>query len=141
MHIFSRSLEVFAAVGHLGSFSAAAQSLGITQPAVSRQIAALEAQLGQPLFLRNKAGARPTPAAQDLLRALDAAQSLACEGLHKARADAALPPTLSIGVSLTEGSVICSTAATSFKQLHPSLDLRIVSIPFGASPLELLISK
>lgn len=140
MHIFSRSLEVFMAVGHLGSFSAAAESLGITQPAVSRQIAALEARLGQPLFSRSKAGARPTPAAKDLLQALDAATSLAHKGLRQARANAASPSTLSIGVSLTEGSLICGDMAASFKRLHPSLDLRIVSVPFGVSPLELLAS-
>ncbi|MFC4007716.1 LysR family transcriptional regulator [Nonomuraea purpurea] len=56
------SLRVLVEVGRLGSFSAAAQELSMTQPAVSRQIAALERHTGVRLFERLPRGVRPTDA-------------------------------------------------------------------------------
>ncbi|MFC5386129.1 LysR substrate-binding domain-containing protein [Aquamicrobium segne] len=50
------SLTAFDAVSRLGSFSAAAQALDLTPGAISRQIAALEEQLGATLLLRNNKG-------------------------------------------------------------------------------------
>jgi DNA-binding transcriptional LysR family regulator len=49
-----------------GSFSAAAQALRLTQPAVSRQIALLERQLGTQLVRRARHGVRPTEAGRVL---------------------------------------------------------------------------
>jgi DNA-binding transcriptional LysR family regulator len=60
-------LMTFRAVAEHGSFSAAGHALALTQPAVSRQVAALEARLGTPLLTRTREGARPTPAGQALL--------------------------------------------------------------------------
>lgn len=48
----SSALAAFEAVGRLGSFSAAADELSLTQSAVSLQVAALEEQLGVTLFVR-----------------------------------------------------------------------------------------
>ncbi|HAN74139.1 MAG TPA: LysR family transcriptional regulator [Planktothrix sp. UBA8407] len=53
-------LEILLAVAEQGSFSEAALSLNISQSAVSRAIAALEDELGLPLLLRGRFGARPT---------------------------------------------------------------------------------
>jgi DNA-binding transcriptional LysR family regulator len=44
------TLELFCLTAELESFSAAANSAGLTPPAVSRTIARLEARLGTPLF-------------------------------------------------------------------------------------------
>ena len=49
-HATLRQLRVFAAVADRGSFSRAAEALHLTQPAVSMQVKALEAQVGLPLF-------------------------------------------------------------------------------------------
>jgi DNA-binding transcriptional LysR family regulator len=51
-----------------GSFVRAAASLNITQTAVSARIRVLEEQLDRQLFVRNKAGARLTPAGDQFLR-------------------------------------------------------------------------
>ncbi len=48
----TQNLEAFLLVAELGSFSAAAEALHLTQPAVSKRIAALELQLGDALFDR-----------------------------------------------------------------------------------------
>lgn len=49
-HATVRQLRVFEAVARLGSFSRAAEALHLTQPAVSMQVKALEAQAGLPLI-------------------------------------------------------------------------------------------
>ena len=61
-------LRTFLAVHRAGSFTKAAAILGLSQPAVSNQIHALEEQLGIELFVRRPRGARPTGPA-DLLAA------------------------------------------------------------------------
>lgn len=53
-------LRAFVRVLEGGSFSSAAQELGIGQPAVSKRIALLEAELGAQLFLRTSRRLRPT---------------------------------------------------------------------------------
>ena len=47
-------LQAFEATARLGSVSRAAAELSLTQGAVSRQLQALESQLGVQLFLRSK---------------------------------------------------------------------------------------
>ena len=68
-------LRVLREVAQTGSFSAAALSLGYTQSAVSRQVAALERAAGRRLFDRGRQGVNMTPAGARLLtsavRALD----------------------------------------------------------------------
>lgn len=54
-------LHAFAAVAELGSFSAAAQALSVTQGAVSRAVQRLESQLGRALLARGGARVTPTP--------------------------------------------------------------------------------
>lgn len=60
-------LETFAAVAELGSFSAAAARLNLTQPAVSFQIRQLERRLGTRLLERVGRRAQPTAAGRELL--------------------------------------------------------------------------
>jgi DNA-binding transcriptional LysR family regulator len=61
-------LAVLRAVARHGSFSGAAEALGYTQPAVSRQIATLEAETGAVLVTRAPQGARLTDAGAVLVR-------------------------------------------------------------------------
>jgi DNA-binding transcriptional LysR family regulator len=60
-------LRVLREVAQTGSFSAAAASLGYTQSAVSRQVAALESAAGRRLFERGRQGVALTPAGARLL--------------------------------------------------------------------------
>lgn len=63
------SLHLLIRVVELGSFTRAAQELGLGQPAVSKQVAALEARLGTRLLDRSSQGLRPTAAGLDLYNA------------------------------------------------------------------------
>src|SRR6202044_2063297 len=62
------SVRVVLEVARTGSFSAAAERLGYTQSAVSRQVAVTERAVGTPLFERHARGTRPTPAGEALAR-------------------------------------------------------------------------
>jgi DNA-binding transcriptional LysR family regulator len=61
-------LQTLSLVAELGSFSAAADRLGITQPAVSLQVRQLERRLGVRLIERTGRRAQPTAAGLELLR-------------------------------------------------------------------------
>ncbi len=61
-------LKVLAALAASGSFSAAARELGISQPAVSQNIAELEKYAGAKLFLRSRRGVSLTSKGRELLR-------------------------------------------------------------------------
>jgi DNA-binding transcriptional LysR family regulator len=69
------ALRAFREIAQAGSFSAAALSLGYTQSAISRQVAALEAAVGHRLFDRGRHGVTLTSAGARLLtsaiRAID----------------------------------------------------------------------
>ncbi len=60
-------LKAFVAINKQGSFTAAANSLHLTQPAISKRIAALELQLGSPLFDRVGRNTRLTDTGHKLL--------------------------------------------------------------------------
>ena len=62
-----KQLEYFVQIAELGSFTRAASVLRVAQPALSRQVRALEVELHQPLFERNGRGVTLTPAGQRLL--------------------------------------------------------------------------
>jgi DNA-binding transcriptional LysR family regulator len=67
-------LQAFEAVARLGSVTAAARELALTQSAVSRQIRALEDMVGRDLFVRERQSLRLSPAgrtyAEEVRRAL-----------------------------------------------------------------------
>ena len=60
------SLEVFVAIAQTGSLGGAARELGLTQQAVSRRLAALEAKTGVTLAIRTTRGSQITPAGTSL---------------------------------------------------------------------------
>jgi DNA-binding transcriptional LysR family regulator len=86
-------LRVLRDVAQLGSFSRAARALGYTQSAVSRQVAALEAVAGRPLFERAHDGVSITPAGARLLaRAVRVLDELDAAAREAAGAEAAHGP-------------------------------------------------
>ena len=80
-----RQLEAFAAVMASGSVTGAARMLSRSQPAVTRLVQELEAEIGYPLFARN--GPRVTPTEQGFLLYEDAERALASLRQIQSRAD------------------------------------------------------
>jgi DNA-binding transcriptional LysR family regulator len=64
-------LATLRSVLRCGSFSAAGQELGLTQPAVSRQVSLLERQIGTQLVRRTQRGVHPTEAGLTLVEHAD----------------------------------------------------------------------
>lgn len=82
-----RQLKYFSEVFRTGSISLAAENLGLTQPALSQQLALLERELKSPLFERSKQGMRPTAAGEifhakvgDILKSLSELENVVRPG-------------------------------------------------------------
>ncbi|NBJ66029.1 LysR family transcriptional regulator [Adlercreutzia caecimuris] len=82
-----RTLRYFIAVVREGSITAAAKSLHVTQPTLSRQLAALEVELGHALYQRNRQGIELTEQGVILRRYAESILALA----DKAEEEIALP--------------------------------------------------
>ena len=63
----ARLLRTFVTIVDVRSFTRAGRRLGLSQSAISQQIAAQERQLGVKLLVRSGTGVRPTPAGELLL--------------------------------------------------------------------------
>jgi DNA-binding transcriptional LysR family regulator len=88
--------RTFLEVASSGSFVCAAERLRLTQTAISARIRALESQMGRRLFVRNKAGARLTPAGERLIRHA----TTLIQVWERARQQVALPPGREDGISV-----------------------------------------
>lgn len=90
-----QGLRLLREISRLGSISAAADALGYTQSAASRQLGALERATGHPLADRTATGARLTPAGEIVVRRADIALGeLDDIGAELARLGAARPAAL-----------------------------------------------
>jgi DNA-binding transcriptional LysR family regulator len=122
-----KQLRVLKAVAEHGSFSAAADALAYTQPAVSQQIAALEKRAGTKLVDRLSRGVRLTEAGRSLvdhaevvLARLAAAEAEldAIAGIRGGRVRLASFPTA--------GASILPPAVAEFTVRHPDVELSFV---------------
>src|SRR5919198_4109849 len=117
-------LRVLAAVADQGSFSAAAEALFLTQPAVSRQIAALEREAGVQLVERRARGVRLTHAGGVALthaRAVLARLAMA-ETQLKALANLEAGH-LRLGAFASANTSLLPDAIASFKQRYPAVEV------------------
>lgn len=81
-------VRTFVEVFRQGTLSAAAQQLGLTQPAVSQHIASLESHLGRKLFRRHSRGVEPTAIAHEFARRTGDHLDMIEEALAETRASA-----------------------------------------------------
>jgi DNA-binding transcriptional LysR family regulator len=129
-----RHLRYFAAVAGVGSFARAAKQLHVAQPALSRQIRALEAEIGVGLFERGRRGVALTPAGTALLSAVRAlGDRLVLLVLRTQLARDGMRGRLRIGLarSALESSSIGGAIAT-LQEAYPEIDLAVSEItPFS----------
>lgn len=127
------ALRVFRAVAEQGTFTAAAASLGYTQSAVSRQIAAIERAAGAELLERRRDGVRLTPAGRVVLRR---ATVVVDEIDATARELSGLPTeaaTVRLGWFPSAGAVLLPRALAALRRTDP--DLHVVSREGGTPAL------
>ncbi len=135
MTVTLQQLAYFLAVADVGSFTRAAESLGVAQPTLSRQLRALEDELGAPLVDRGgrdgptltAAGEAVLPLARRMLADADGARRTVAEivGLRRGRVRIGATPSLCIGV--------LADVLRVFHEQHP--DVRLELTESGSQPL------
>jgi len=121
-----RELRYFLAVAEQLHFGRAAEQLFVSQPALSKQIRALEQRLRVPLFDRDRrtvgltaAGAALVPAARDVLAAWERAEG------DLAAVTAAAGATLVVGISTGLGRGLLPAVRARFATAVPDAQLRV----------------
>jgi LysR family transcriptional regulator, carnitine catabolism transcriptional activator len=136
-----RRLEIFLAIVEDGSFSGAADELGISQPAVSQAVRALEAELGIALFHRLGRSVRLTDAGEALclparlaLRDAAAARQAveAVRGVLSGHLELACLPTLAVDPM--------APLLGSFRARHPDVSIALLDPEDTVDAIELVRS-
>jgi DNA-binding transcriptional LysR family regulator len=123
----ARRLTVLVEVARQGSFSAAAVELGYTQPAISRQIATLEAEVGVTLVRRVPSGALLTDAGRLLVARGETILARLTEAEAEVRALSRLEGgTLRFATFASAAASIVPLAVWLFRERHPGVELSIV---------------
>lgn len=126
MHVNLEQLQSFVTVARFGNFTRAAEELYLAQPTLSRQITALEHDLGAELFRRARGGSTLTPAGESLLplarRMLADAESVRRDlaelaGLERGRVRLGATPTLCIS--------LVAEVLSAFHAEHPGIELHL----------------
>lgn len=119
-------LSAFEAAARTGSITAAANELGLTQSAVSRQIAALEAQLGVALFRRERQTIRLTLAGDGYAREIREALRRISNASLTLRANPQ-GGTLNLAVLPFFGSRWLAPRIGRFLAAHPGMAVNLVT--------------
>ncbi len=123
----TRQLLAFCAVVERRSFSQAAERLGVTQPAVSLQVRALEKRLGMRLLDRSGRRVEPTEAGLRLYRGAQRLLQLEEQIVNELadEAEGELAGTFEIGASTGPGGVVLSQLLCEFALRHPALHVAL----------------
>lgn len=136
------ALRVFAVAAKTSNLSVAAQQLHVSQSAVTRHIATLEAFLGETLFVRERHGVRLTPAgrlyARSVLPSLDRIARATETLLGRSE-----PATLSVLAYTTFSAKWLIPRLSDFLARHPGFEVKIVNsgvdVDFARDPVDLAI--
>ena len=137
------SLRAIEALDRLGSATAAAEELNLTQSAVSRQLQALEAQLGTTLVIRDRRRMTLTPAAA----AYAAEVRAALQQIAQAALKMQVTPgggTVNLAILPTFGMRWLVPRLPDFARLHPDITInmstRLERVNFATEPFDAAIS-
>ena len=126
LELRSDRLRLFDAVVRLGGFSVAARHLSLTQSSVSQTIAALEADVGQPLFDRSSRKLRLTEAGE----ALRSHATAVLDALEQTRAalqqlDQVVTGTLALGATDTLATHLLPPVFAAFRRAYPGVEMHL----------------
>jgi DNA-binding transcriptional LysR family regulator len=133
-----RQLEILQAIAETGSFTACGRKLHVSQSAISRQIALLEEELGEPLFLRVGRHVRMTPAAESLVQLgrrvfQDVRDTVGAITDHTRE----LRGTLKLAGGMTVCLYVFPPLLKHLKKTHPGIDVRLTVATAGRSVEEI----
>lgn len=119
----TRQLAAFCTVVERRSFSQAAERLGVTQPAVSLQVRALEKRLGTQLLDRSGRRVEPTEAGLRLYRGAQRMLSLEHQLVSEvaATAEGELTGDLVLGASTGPAAIAVPVVLCEFQRAHPGV--------------------
>jgi len=113
-----------------GSVSAAADRLGLSQPAMSHALARLRRRFGDPLFVKTRVGMRPTPTAERIgLVSSKVLAVMRAEILEVGAFDPATTTrTFTLGLSDMAASILLGQITERFATSAPLARLRVVNV-------------
>jgi DNA-binding transcriptional LysR family regulator len=121
-----RHMRTLAEVAERGSFSAAAEALGISQPAVSQQMRALERDVGETLIDRSGRGVQLTDRGRVVLRYAQRMLALSDEfDRELADGDGELHGALVVGSSTGLGAHVLPLLLGGFRAEHPRVSVSL----------------
>ena len=128
----STHLDAFIAVARLGNFTKAAESLHVTQSALSQRILNLEEELGTTLFIRDRAGLKLTEAALQLVQYCQIKSHLEEEFLHSIQNahQKTLKGLIRIGGFSSVTASILVPLLTEFSKKHPGVRFQVLTREF-----------
>jgi predicted ATPase/DNA-binding transcriptional LysR family regulator len=133
-------LRAFAAIARRGSLSRAAEELYVSQPAVSKHLAALENELGSRLVNRGREGATLTPAGEMLAEFVLRAEALLANARRAlAAGEEADTGTLSIAASGVPGTYVLPELLARFRDRYPAVTVEF-EVTTSAGALDLVRS-
>jgi len=121
------ALRGFEASGRLLSFTLAAAELNLTQSSISRQVAALERQVGKKLFARKTRALALTGAGDQLLRAVRQSLATIDRTVEEIRS-AGGPPKVAVTTYASFASLWLVPRLAAFQRLHPQIEIRIDAV-------------
>jgi len=130
-----KQLEIFKTIMDTGSTMAAAAQLGLSQSAISRQLASLEEEIGRELFLRDKGRLIPRPEAHLLVDEVDdVAQSVARlrVKIGDVRTGAFGDALVRVAFPHSLSTTMLPPIVARFKADHPRVTVEILSGPYDA---------
>jgi DNA-binding transcriptional LysR family regulator len=137
----TRQLAAFCEVVERRSFSDAATRLGVTQPAVSQQVRALEQRLGTQLLDRSGRRVEPTEAGLRLYRGAQRLLAMEEQLLEElGEPEGPLRGTLEIGASTGPAAIVLPLLLCEFQRANPELHVEL-SVSDTQSVVELVADR
>jgi len=118
-------LEAFVLVARLGSVKAAAEALGVSEPAVSGALAALRRQLDDPLVTRGPAGMALSAGGQRLVGIASQMVNLAAEAEVAIRQAQGAPALLRVVATSTVAEFVVPPVLAAFAARNPRVDTTV----------------
>jgi DNA-binding transcriptional LysR family regulator len=117
-------IQGFLEVARHGNVSHAAETMGITQPALTARLQGLETELGHPLFVRTRRGVRLTDAGHAFLPYAEQAVSALASGIDQvAEVSAGAGGELSLAVAPQVSTYVLPPLLVRFAASHPQVRL------------------